>query len=236
MMAYNYYYGGYPYQANFGAMPDNLNQFKNSYYPQMSPPQLIPQPMPNGTSNDMIWVLGEVEAMSYPVAPNNTVVLWDKNNNTIYIKSVNAQGVPSMRTLDFFERTSEKSSAPNESQNIRFVCVEEFKALEAKFEELNSEFSNISTKLKSKVQKSAKEEEENGIDDIAINGKNQHCFSSRYTVFVEINTDNRVVVFLDNYLNLASDKSAIKLCLCCNCCFANCYAGDSALGCYGSDC
>ena len=72
----------------------NMAENQGQFLPQYQQP--ISQP-----TNDMIWVLGQTEAESYPVAPNNSVVLWDKNNPTIYVKSVNANGIPSMRTLDF---------------------------------------------------------------------------------------------------------------------------------------
>ena len=106
-MAYQQpYYAPYPqqyYTPSNGAAVDVLNQYK---YGQQPIPQMPMQQMPMmQPANDMIWVLGEVEATSYPVAPNNTVTLWDKNTPTIYIKSANAQGVPSMRILDFTERT-----------------------------------------------------------------------------------------------------------------------------------
>lgn len=55
------------YQPQQYAIPDMLNQYKQR-------------------TSDIIWVLNENEAMAYPVAPNNTVVLWDKNNPTIYVK------------------------------------------------------------------------------------------------------------------------------------------------------
>lgn len=131
-----YYNGYYSNQANMGAVPDALNQFKNPY--QAMNPQAFPFPQ----QNDIIWVLGEVEATSYPVAPNNTVVLWDKNSNTIYIKSVNAHGVPSMRVLDFVERT-EKTSTVGEPAESKFVSIEEFKTLELKFDSLNQEILNL---------------------------------------------------------------------------------------------
>ena len=131
-----YYNGYYPNQANLGAVPDALNQFKNPYQ------AINAQPFPYSAAGDIIWVLGEVEATSYPVAPNNTVVLWDKNSNTIYIKSVNAHGVPSMRVLDFVERT-EKPSANVEPTESKFVSIEDFKALEAKFDGLSKEIANI---------------------------------------------------------------------------------------------
>lgn len=117
-------------------MPDVNRQF----YPQMPTPQ---------ATNDMLWVLGEIEATSYPVAPNNSVTLWDKNAPTIYIKSVNAQGVPSMRILDFTERTQGNQNSPTEHKchcGGKYASIEEFKALRQDFEAFKNEFKNASVK------------------------------------------------------------------------------------------
>ncbi len=161
-MAYNYN----PYYANFnnGATPDMLNQFKTPYQPMQMPQQMAQQPiqqpiqpqMPN-VNNDFLWVLGEVEATSYPVAPNNTVTLWDKNQPTIYIKSANAQGVPSMRILDFTERTANSPKAPEEHHckcGDKFISKEELNATEGKIQEIMCRLSDIEDKYKTLSAKS----------------------------------------------------------------------------------
>ena len=164
-MAYNYqqmpnYYGQQqPMFPNGNASPDMLNQYKGQYQPQMQMP-MIATPTP---TNDMIWVLNESEATSYPVAPNNTVTLWDKNEPTIYIKSVNAQGVPSMRILDFAERTQNapKSHTEHVCQCGKdFVKIDDFKALEAKFKDLEGKFETLNTKPTTTKSKKATESEE----------------------------------------------------------------------------
>lgn len=154
-MAYQYqpmnnYYGQSYYQG--GAVPDTLNQYKGQYQqpmqPQPMPQQIMPAPIP---SNDMIWVLGEIEATSYPVAPNNTVTLWDKNEHTVYIKSVNAQGVPSMKVLDYSERTAEGKNEPHKHEcqcNKDFVHIDEFNQLKANFEALTNKVETIQSKSK----------------------------------------------------------------------------------------
>lgn len=157
-MAYNYqqmpnYYGQQqPMFPNSNASPDMLNQYKGQYQPQMQMP-MIATPTP---TNDMIWVLGEVEATSYPVAPNNTVILWDKNQQTIYIKSANAQGVPSMKTLDYSERMAEPKNEPQRHEcqcGSKFVPIEDFNALKADFEALV-------VKINKAINKKEKEKED----------------------------------------------------------------------------
>lgn len=172
-MAYpNFYQGGYYPQYQNGAVPDMLNQFKGQYQQmpmqqpvQQIPMQNMPQPIP---SNDMIWVLSEGEAQSYPVAPNNSVILWDKNSDVVYIKSVNAQNVPSFRVLDYKERTADntpKTPQKHECQcGNKFVSKDDFKALQSEFEALRNELDELKAKSKAKTVKKAVEEveEDNG--------------------------------------------------------------------------
>lgn len=142
-----FYRTGYfnPMQApTMPNMAENQNQFAQPY-----PTQPTPAPIPQMT-NDIIWVLNENEATSYPVAPNNNVVLWDKGNPTIYVKSVNAQGVPSMRILDFTERTTNAPQMPGEHAckcGDNFVTKEELKELQGKYDELTTKYNDLISNL-----------------------------------------------------------------------------------------
>lgn len=142
-------------------MPDN-QQFVPTYQQPIQPIQPMAQP----TSDMMIFVLGESEASAYPVAPNNHVVLWDKNNPTIYVKSVNAQGVPSMRVLDFNERTSDNAQkSPTEHKctcGDKFVFKKDFQALQSEFEALRNELEELKAKPKAKTVKKVVEEVTDG--------------------------------------------------------------------------
>ena len=133
-------------------------QFQQPMAQQMHPVQTAQLP-----TNDFLWVLNENEATSYPVAPNNTVTLWDKNLPTIYIKSVNAQGVPSMRVLDFVERTTTNSTPPVgtafNSQN-NFVTLDSFNALKGDVEALRSKLDELNAKPVSKSKKTEVESDE----------------------------------------------------------------------------
>ena len=172
-MAYQpqYYQGGYYPQYQNGAVPDMLNQYKGQYQ-QMPMQQPMMQQMPMQTmaqptqTNDMIWVLSEGEAQSYPVAPNNSVILWDKNSDVVYIKSVNAQNVPSFRVLDYKERTPDNApKTPVEHKctcGDKFVLKKDFQALQSEFETLRSEWEALKEKPKAKTAKKAVEEVEDG--------------------------------------------------------------------------
>lgn len=162
-MAYPYYAPFYrPTYYDQGQNP-NMGQF-NQQYPQTmaQPMQTAPMPMQNQPANDFLWVLNENEATSYPVAPNNTVTLWDKNLPTIYIKSVNAQGVPSMRVLDFVERTSATTTPPvgtvfNSPNN--FVTIDIFNALKGDVEALRSKLDELKPKNTPKTKNTEVEDD-----------------------------------------------------------------------------
>ena len=139
-----------------------MGQYNPQYPQQMAQPmQNAQMPMQGQPTNDFLWVLNENEATSYPVAPNNTVILWDKNLPTVYIKSVNAQGVPSMRVLDFTERTAtaqkQPVSGPFGSAN-NFVTIDSFNALKGDVEALMGKLDELNAKP---VAKSKKTEAEN---------------------------------------------------------------------------
>ena len=153
-----FYRGGYFNPMQTPQMPQMAEN--QGYMPQYQQPiqQTNPVPMAQPT-NDMIWVLNENEATSYPVALNNSVVLWDKSNPTIYVKSVNAQGIPSMRTLDFVERVQNGSQTPTEHVckcGDNFVTKEEFKALQGKLKALESKFEENTVVQVTKPNKTSK--------------------------------------------------------------------------------
>ncbi len=134
-----------------------MGQFNQQFQqPMAQTMQNAQMPMQGQPTNDFLWVLNENEATSYPVAPNNTVILWDKNLPTVYIKSVNAQGVPSMRVLDFTERTAtaqkQPVSGPFGSAN-NFVTIDSFNALEAKFAALEGKVDEMRPKTSAKTKK-----------------------------------------------------------------------------------
>lgn len=96
------------------------------YYPQ----QAQPQPPQQTQTQSLIWVQGEAGAKSYLVAPNSTVTLWDSEAQTIYIKSADATGMPSIRTLDYTIRGSE------EKMSVNYVTMDDFDRIEKEIDEI----------------------------------------------------------------------------------------------------
>ena len=95
---------------------------------QQQPVQQQPQPQ-----NGIIWVQGEAGAKSYLVAPNTTVQLWDSEAQTIYLKSADASGMPSMKILDYTIREQGGQNVPTLVQD-NYVTRDEFNAFAEKVE------------------------------------------------------------------------------------------------------
>ena len=167
-----FYRGGFfnPMQTpTMPQMADNQNQFATPYQ-QPIQANSTPMPMQTQQTNDIIWVLNESEATSYPVAPNNSVVLWDKNNPTIYVKSVNAQGMPSMRILDFTERNESTQNMPVNAPKTnectcgdKYATKEQINDLRGKIDDLTAKYEELSRPAVEKpktTSKKIKESEE----------------------------------------------------------------------------
>jgi hypothetical protein len=111
-------------------------------------------------TSGIIWVQGEAGAKSYLVAPNTTVQLWDSERQTIYLKSADASGMPSIKTLDYTIRElpqNNVSLAPNFDSKA-FATKEEVNALA---EQINALKSNLDGISKRPVGRPRKEVEEN---------------------------------------------------------------------------
>ena len=125
--ANNPYQYPYPAQAYPGyqpqPMPDQLAMLRQQQYQPQQMPQMMPQP-----DCGIIWVQGEAGARGYIVAQGNTVPLWDSESNTIYLKSVDPAGVPSMRIFDYTERTTAQRQPPVMPQQD-YITRKEFEAV-----------------------------------------------------------------------------------------------------------
>ena len=128
MPNYNYYNptmptttGGIQYTPNYGM---NVPSYNNPQPPQMQP------------SNTFVWVQGEEAAKAYPVAPNNSVLLFDSENPVLYIKQADQTGRPMpMQIFDLVSRTTatqveEVKTAPDlvDYDKIRQIVSEEVNA------------------------------------------------------------------------------------------------------------
>ena len=128
-----YYNNANPYYPTpfTPAVPDGLAQLRMGH----QPPQ---QGMPG-----MIFVLGEAEAESYPVALGTTVVLWDRDTPTIFIKSRDASGIPSFRVLEWKDKPSHLSQTPQAAPADTYITRKEFEEWVAKFAIQNTPESEV---------------------------------------------------------------------------------------------
>ena len=156
-----FYRGGYfntmqpPQMPN---MAENQNQFAQPFQMQPQPPMAMHTP-----NNDMIFVLGQNEAESYPVAPNSTVTMWDKNQKTFYIKTANVQGIPSMQIYDFTERIENAPKTPTEHAckcGDKYATKEQLNALQGKFDDVMAIVEELQTKSNAKSTKNTKKTED----------------------------------------------------------------------------
>ncbi len=118
-----------------------LMQQQPQYSMQQNP--IIPQPQPQQPvqSNNIIWVTGEAGAKSYLVAPNTTVQLWDSESQTIYLKSADASGMPSIKTLEY--------NIKNENQPIQAKLVEDEYISREEFDALKTQIMSIKREMES---------------------------------------------------------------------------------------
>lgn len=129
------------------------NGFPATYqpvYPQYQQPITQNQNQQNG----VIWVQGEAGAKSYLVAPNNTVQLWDSENQTIYLKSADASGMPSMKVLDYTIRESPQNGSNSSFSGMNdkssgFVTKDEFKSLSDQLEDVRAKVESMSRRRRS---------------------------------------------------------------------------------------
>ena len=118
-MAYNY---NYPvgYQSYYPQFNSNIAQQNNS---------------------GLIWVQGEAGAKSYMVAPNNTVALWDSESQTVYLKSADASGMPSMRILDYSIR-EDASRTPLKAPVGDFATKDDVVMIQKQIDEIRANMSH----------------------------------------------------------------------------------------------
>jgi len=127
-------------------------------YPQMMPQSMAMQTPQYNSTNNLTWVTGIGGAKSYLVAPNSTATLWDSERQTIYLKSADASGMPSMKILDYTIRDDGANSGnippvmnePN--NNTEYVLKSDFDALKAEIDGLREEIKHVPRQVQKQPQ------------------------------------------------------------------------------------
>lgn len=121
----------------------------NNYFPVgYNQPYYMPQQQTANTG--IIWCQGEAAAKSYPVAPNATVQLWDSESQTIYLKSADASGMPSMKVIDYTIRDTQNAQNASLTVQTNNVTRDEFDALFERVNALRGEIDALTEKKSKK--------------------------------------------------------------------------------------
>ena len=107
-----------------------------SYFPTGYQPLYQMSQMNN---SQPIWVQGINAAKSYPVAPNQTVTLFDSEANVIYLKSADVSGMPSMKILDYTMRDNDTQRAEIKATES-FATKEDIENIRAEIDALRANF------------------------------------------------------------------------------------------------
>lgn len=143
---------------------DNFNGFPATYQPtyyyQPAPTTAVPtyqyrpmnwQQQPVQTTsqqqqqnnNSMVWVQGEAGAKAFSLPPNTTIPLWDSESQTIYIKSVDANGKPTMTILDYVDRSA--STPQEEVAKVEYATKEQMDAFNKQLIVFNEKLNGLSS-------------------------------------------------------------------------------------------
>lgn len=89
-------------------------------------------------TNPITWVQGSQQVETYPVQYGGTVVLWDKEQPVIYIKSVDNFGNASVQILDyeFRKNTPINETVVKPEEKVEYVKKEDFDKLQDQLNEL----------------------------------------------------------------------------------------------------
>ena len=115
------------------------------YYPQQYQTPVVANQQNNQQSQNsgIIWVQGEAGAKSYLVAPNQTVQLWDSENQVIYLKSADGSGMPSIKTLDYTIRDAQASAEAQKATEGKYISKDELKSLQDDLESLRHDVEKM---------------------------------------------------------------------------------------------
>lgn len=147
MPAYNYY-------------PATYQPFQQSMY-QPQYPQ-IQQPVQQTVQSGMLWVGNEQEAVSYPVAPNNAVALWDSSRPCVYLKQTDASGKPTLKVYELKElqNGSQSASESREIKNTEYALKSDTDAISREIEAIKSEVKNFKRELNKNKRKEVDDDDE----------------------------------------------------------------------------
>ena len=137
--------------------------YQPMYYPQYQPvQQAAPQPVqqPQQNTSGINWVQGEAGMKAYFVAPNTTVPLWDSENQVIYLKSADASGMPSVKTLDYTvrEQKAQQQKPAGAASPVAYATKEDVEALNEQIASLRQDIDGLTIRRAPARKKEADDE------------------------------------------------------------------------------
>lgn len=121
------------------------NGFPATYQPMYQQPYQQTQ-----QNNGIIWVQGEAGAKSYLVAPNTTVQLWDSESQKIFLKSADASGMPSIKTLEYTIVGNPAPSAAVSAPDVPYATKDSVEALQSEIDGLKAEIERLTARRRRK--------------------------------------------------------------------------------------
>lgn len=120
--------------------------FNGGYPATYQNPYMIQQPQyQQPQQSGIIWIQGEAAAKSYLVAPNTSVALFDSERQTVYIKSADASGMPSIKTLDYTIREAQSASPIVHKESVTYATKDDLKAVYAQIAALENKLKGEET-------------------------------------------------------------------------------------------
>lgn len=111
----------------------------NNYFPVN-----YPYAQPSASANGLTWISGIDAAKAWYVAPNTTVALWDSESQTIYLKSADMSGMPSMKIIDYTLRGAENNAERIVDAKVDYLTRDDLNALYEQISDLRDEIDNLS--------------------------------------------------------------------------------------------
>lgn len=146
---------------------DNYNGYQQGYQPVYQPSMYyqptVTQPMytprnlhqqtavPSYQQNitgNIIWIQGGLEgAKSYTnVQPGVPVALWDSDEKTIYIKSLDQTGKPQITIIDYVERDTDQKS---EASTIEYATKDQLDSMNSQYSSLLEQINRLGGQIES---------------------------------------------------------------------------------------
>lgn len=143
---------------------NNVNQFPQPqfaplYYNQAPTPTYVQPQQPYAQAqqtNTINWVQGEAGAMGYPVAPGNTVALFDSKDLKVYFKTVDQTGRPQeLEIYDLVKHETASSKVDSQIDLSPYITRDELSTVitQAVSAEVEKAMSEISLQPTSKRKK-----------------------------------------------------------------------------------